>query len=265
MNLWKNIGSVLMALISCGTMSVEGRDVPGQQPVILDIGHQSTARGASSPDRTIDEYTFWCRHAGELKSVIEAAGYRCVIVNRGKAPATKDLQRACEAAGVLQLNHPDKGGARYPSLHYPEHIGCGMISADYAIDAGARCVVFLHLNSVGNSWSTTPPTGLIICNRRHGRALAQSVCDAMQRDILDRPDGMPNAGKGIKVLPRYIGSQPSAGWMNVLDEAAIPAIVFEALYLNNRDHVDFIRRDSGARQLARTIAAGVVAWLKSAE
>ena len=265
MQILKFIGCALLILMPGCSTHVEGREQPRPSLVILDIGHQSTARGATSPDQTIDEYAFWCRYAGEVKADIEAAGYRCVIVNRGMAPAAKDLQEACAKADVLQLNHPDKGAVRYSSVHYPEHIGCGMVSADYAIATGARCMVFLHLNSVGRSWSTTPPTGLIICNRRHGRELAERVCEAMQRDILDRPGGIPNGGKGIKVLPRYIGSQPSAGWMNALDEAGIPAIVFEAVYLNNRAHVEFIRRDSGARQLARTIAVGVVAWLKSAE
>ena len=87
----------------------------------------------------------------------------------------------------------------------------------------------------------------------------------MRQEILDRPGGMPNAGKGIKVLPRYIGSQPSAGWMNALDEAGIPAIVFEAVYANNRGHVEFIRNDANARKLARTIAEGMVNWLRKTE
>ena len=39
--------------------------------------------------------------------------------------------------------------------------------------------------------------------------------------------------------------------MNTLDEEGIPAIVFEALYTNNREHMQFIRRDEQARKLAR--------------
>ena len=42
-------------------------------PVVLDIGHQSTATGAKSPDRRVNEYDFWCRYAGEVKAEIEAA------------------------------------------------------------------------------------------------------------------------------------------------------------------------------------------------
>lgn len=255
----KKCGALLLAF----AVLSGGAAAEGERPVVLDIGHQSTSRGAGSPDGAVNEYEFWCMYAGEVKAVIEDAGYSCVILNRGNAPTKKAIAEACEAAGVVQLNRPDRGARRYPSTHYPEHIGCGMVSADYAIDISARCVVFLHLNSVGNSWSTTPPRGLIICNRRHGNALAESVCEAMRRDILDRPGGMPNAGKGISVLPRYIGSQPSAGWMNALDEAGIPAIVFEAVYVNNRGHVSYIRNDANARKLARTIGAGVVNWLEN--
>ncbi|MBE6436361.1 MAG: hypothetical protein E7030_09195 [Akkermansiaceae bacterium] len=127
----------------------------------------------------------------------------------------------------------------------------------------ALCVVFLHLNSVGSKWSVTPPTGLIICNKNHGNALAESVCEAMRADILDQQGGMPNAKKGIKVLPRHIGSQSGAGWMNTLDEEKIPAIIFEAVYVNNRGHIDFISNDANARKLARTIGKGVVNWLKA--
>ena len=231
--------------------------------VMIDIGHQSTSGGAASPDGKVSEYEFWCTYAGEVKAVIEAAGYPCVVVNRSVAPTKKHVLESCRAAGVVQLNRPDKGAVRYPSKYYPQHIGCGMIAADYAIEQKARCMVFLHLNSVSSKWSDTPPTGLIICNRKYGHGMAEAVCATMRSDILDRPGGMPNAGKGIKVLPRYIGSQPSAGWMNALDESRIPAIVFEAVYVNNRAHVDYIRNDANARKLARTIAKGVVNWLKS--
>ena len=234
----------------------------GERPVVLDIGHQSTAGGAQTPDGKLNEFTFWCRYAGEVKQVIEQAGYPCIILNRGNAPTKGAAAEAARAAGVLFLNRPDKNAYRYPSTHHPEHIGAGMICADKAIDLQARCVVFLHLNSVGKGWSTTPPTGLIICNKKHGHALAESMCRVMRQELLDKPAGMPNAGKGIKVLPRYIGSQPSAGWMNTLDAESIPAVVFEAVYANNRGHVDFIRQDANARKLARSIGQGVVNYLQ---
>ena len=244
----------LLVLIFC----LFGVAVGATAPVVLDIGHQSTASGAATPDGSLNEYEFWCTYAGEVKAAIEEAGYPCVVLNRGMAPTKKPILAACQAAGVVQLNKPDKGAKRYPSTHYPEHIGCGMVSADHAIDLGARCVVFLHLNSTGHKWQSKPVAGLIICNRKLGSPLAESVCAAMRREL-------PTLSKGIKVLPRYIGSQPSAGWMNALDAAGIPAIVFEAFYVNNRAHVDFIRSDANARKLARTIAAGVVDWLSQSE
>lgn len=244
----------LLVLIFC----LFGVAVGATAPVVLDIGHQSTSSGAATPDGSLNEYEFWCTYAGEVKSAIEEAGYPCVVLNRGMAPTKKPILAACRAAGVVQLNKPDKGAKRYPSTHYPEHIGCGMVSADYAIDLGARCVVFLHLNSTGHKWQSKSVAGLIICNRKLGSPLAESVCAAMRREL-------PTLSKGIKVLPRYIGSQPSAGWMNALDAAGIPAIVFEAFYVNNRAHVDFIRSDANARKLARTIAAGVVDWLSLSE
>lgn len=233
------------------------------RPVVIDIGHQYTASGAESPDGKINEYAFWAQYAIEVRREVEAAGYPCIITNRSEAPTKEPLATYNKESGVVHLNKPDKNAKRYPSTHHPEHIGAGMISADYAIDKNALCVVFLHLNSVGSKWSSTPPTGLIICNKNHGNALAESVCEAMRADILDQQGGMPNAKKGIKVLPRHIGSQSGAGWMNTLDEEKIPAIIFEAVYVNNRGHVDFISQDVNARKLARTIGKGVVNWLKA--
>ena len=236
---------------------------PTARPIVLDIGHQSTSRGAQTPDKTINEFDFWCRYAGEIKNTIEQAGYPCIILNRGNAPTKGASAEQAKAAGVVFLNHPDKNARRYPSTHHPAHIGAGMICADKAIDLRARCVVFLHLNSVSNAWSSTPPTGLIICNRQHGHALAESVCSVLRAELLDQPGGIPNAGKGVKVLPRYIGSQPSAGWMNTLDEEKIPAIVFEALYTNYRAHMQYISQEAQARKLARAIGQGVVNWLQA--
>lgn len=225
-------------------------------PVVLDIGHQSTAGGAQTPDGRLNEFAFWLRYAGEVQKVVKDAGYDCILTNRGNPPSKGD------SGGVLYMKHPDKNAKRYPSRHYPEHIGAGMVCADYAIDIKARCVVFLHLNCTTGKWNSKPPTGLIICNRKHGHALAESLCRSMREELLDKPGGIPNAGKGIKVLPRYIGSQPSAGWMNALDAAGIPAAVFEAVYTDNRGHAAFISDAANARKLARTIGAGIVRWLR---
>lgn len=238
-----------------GVMVVES----ASPPVVLDIGHQTTAGGAQTPDGKINEFAFWLRYAGEVQKMVQDAGYGCILTNRGNPPAKGTSE------GVLYMKHPDKNAMRYPSRHYPEYIGAGMICADYAIDIKARCVVFLHLNCTTGKWSSRPPKGLIICNRIHGLALAESICQSMREVLLDKPGGIPNAGKGIKVLPRYIGSQPSAGWMNALDEAGIPAAVFEAVYMDNRAHAAFISNDANARKLARTIGQGIVRWLSMAK
>lgn len=244
-----------------GITSAHAGAVP--RPVVIDIGHQYTASGAESPDGKINEYAFWAQYAIEVRKEVEAAGYPCIITNRSEAPTKEPLATYNKESGVVHLNKPDKNAKRYPSTHHPEHIGAGMISADYAIEKRALCAVFLHLNSVGSKWSTTPPTGLIICNKNNGNALGEAVCEAMRTDLLDQPGGMPNGKKGIKVMPRHIGSQSGAGWMNTLDAENIPAIIFEAVYVNNRGHVDFISNDANARKLARTIAKGIVNWLKT--
>lgn len=243
-------------------MPADAAEAP--RPVVIDIGHQYTASGAESPDGKINEYAFWAQYAIEVRKEVEAAGYPCIITNRSEAPTKEPLATYNKESGVVHLNKPDKNAKRYPSTHHPEHIGAGMVSADYAIDQHALCVVFLHLNSISSKWSTTPPTGVIICNKEHGSPLAEAVCAAMRTDLLDQPGGMPNAKKGIKVVPRHIGSQSGAGWMNTLDAEKIPAIIFEAVYVNNRGHVSFISQDANARKLARTIGKGVVHWLKSA-
>lgn len=253
----------LICVVCVCWLPVHAGAVIDKRPVVIDIGHQYTASGAESPDGKINEYAFWAQYAIEVRKEVEAAGYPCIIINRSEAPTKEPIATYNKESGVIHLNKPDKNAKRYPSTHHPEHIGAGMISADYAIDQNALCVVFLHLNSVGSKWSTTPPTGLIICNKNHGNALGEAVCEAMRAELLDQPGGMPNAKKGIKVMPRHIGSQSGAGWMNTLDAEKIPAIIFEAVYVNNRGHVDFISQDANARKLARTIGKGVVNWLKA--
>lgn len=224
--------------------------------VVLDIGHQQTAKGAQSPDRRINEFDFWLKYAGYVKKEVEAAGFPCIITNRSTPPGNKS------AGDIIYLNKPDKNGKRYSSTHHPEHIGAGMISADYAIDIKARCVVFLHLNCTTSKWSSKPPTGLVIYNRNQGKELAETVCRALRETLLDKPGGISNAKRGVKAIPRFIGSQPSAGWMNTLDEEKIPAIVFEALYLNSKSHVDFLAKETNAVRLAEVIGSAIVEWLK---
>lgn len=228
------------------------------RPVVLDIGHQKTAKGAQSPDRRINEFDFWLKYAPYVRDAVKKAGYPCIITNRANGPMPQNSD------DVIYMNKPDKNGKRYPSTYHPEHIGAGMISADYAIELKARCVVFLHLNCTTNKWMAKTPTGLIIHNKLHGRELAECVCHDMREKLLDQPGGIPNDGKGIKAIPRFIGSQPSAGWMNTLDDEKIPAIVFEALYLNNRAHVNYLLNDEKAIRLAECLGCAIVRSLQNA-
>lgn len=263
--------SLIAFVMLCATMlwacsSVRADDRPrvsANGPIILDIGHHVGAGGACSPDGKISEFNFWCCYVGVIKDELEKAGYRCIVINRGKPVTKEPMASACRKAGVHWLKYPERGGHRYPSRHYPDFIGAGMVSADYAIDQKAICAVFLHLNAAGRGWTTTPPTGLMMCGDKHGRPLAQAVINAMKTKLYDRPEGMPNAGRGCKILVRKGKHEMGAGWLNACDAAGIPAIVTEAVYVNNRGHVDFIRTDAGARMLAKTIASGILDWLKS--
>lgn len=235
----------------------------GSAPIVLDIGHHVGAGGACSPDGKISEFNFWCCQAGIIKDILEKEGHRCIIINRGKPATREPMASACKKAGVLWLKYPERGGYRYPSKYYPDFIGAGMVSADYAIEQKAKCAIFLHLNAVGSGWNTTPPKGLIMCGDKHGRALGVSVCQALENHLYDQPNGMPNAGKGADILIRKGKHQMGAGWLNACDAAGIPAIVTEAVYVNNRDHANFIRTEAGARKLAEAIARGILDWLKT--
>ena len=59
--------------------------------VMLDIGHSTKDRGASSPDGKLSETAFWYKNAGEIRRLIEAEGYRCIVCNQGNAPTQEPL------------------------------------------------------------------------------------------------------------------------------------------------------------------------------
>ena len=230
--------------------------------VLLDIGHSTKDRGASSPDGRLTETAFWYKNAGEVKRLIEEAGYRCIVCNRGHAPTQEPLAGYAKAAGVVHLNKPDKGGVRYPSKYYPNRIGAGMISADYGIEQKATCMVFLHLNST-SGWMKAPIPGLIIHSRVHGKALGESLQRAFNQELFEQPGGVSNGGKGCRTIIRYRKEETASGWLNALDDAGIPSAVIEALYVNNRSHAAFLLSDSGGRKVAQTVARGIICWLKA--
>ena len=230
--------------------------------VMLDIGHSTKDQGARSPDGRLTETSFWYKNAGEVKRLIEGAGYRCIVCNRGNAPAQEPLASYAKAAGVVHLNKPDKGGVRYPSKYYPDRIGAGMISADYGIEQKPACMVFLHLNST-SGWLKAPIPGLIIHSRVHGKALGEALQQAFNQELFEQPDGVSNGGKGCRTIIRYRKEETASGWLNALDDAGIPSAVIEALYVNNRTHAAYLLSDAGGKKIAQTVAHGIIRWLKS--
>ena len=230
--------------------------------VVLDIGHSTKDRGATSPDGKLSEAAFWYKNAGEIKRLLEEAGYRCIVCNRGHAPTQEPLASYAKAAGVLHLNKPDKGGVRYPSKYFPDRIGAGMVSADFGIEQKPACMVFLHLNST-SGWLRAPIPGLIIHSRVHGKALGESLQRAFNQELFEQPGGVTNGGKGCRTIIRYRKEETASGWLNALDDAGIPSAVIEALYVNNRSHAAYLLTDAGGKRVAQTVAHGILSWLRS--
>lgn len=233
--------------------------------VIVDIGHQESAGGAQSPDKKISEFVFWYNYAGEIKSIIEKSGHTCVLINRSNAPKSEQLKKIMEKEGVVHLNKPDKNAYRYPSKYNNKHIGAGMISADYAIEKKARLVIFLHLNCIGKSWRKSPVPSLLLYNKQQGKRLAESIKNSMLEKIIDKKGGLNNKGKGVKIMTRTKGSLSGAGWLNVLDEKGIPAVIFEGAYVDDAQHVQYLSQDKNAKRLAWVIGEGVVNYLKQSK
>lgn len=209
--------------------------------------------------KRLAENAFWYQYSYYAKRVIERAGYSCVVTNRGFKPTSPPLAGYASRARVVHLLHPDKGGKRSPSHYHPDRVGSGIVSADYAIYRRARCAVFLHHNSSSSRWKNGASDSLIICNRYNGGHLAQCLSGRLERDILNH--GMPNGGRGCRVVPRYVDADRSAAWMNACDDSGIPAAVIEAAYLNNRDHAAFLADDANARRYAEAVGQGVVDYL----
>lgn len=227
--------------------------------VLLDIGHSPTSGGACSPDKKINENAFWYRYAPTVKKELEAAGYRCELVNRGVAPTREPSKSLASQHHVVQLNDKDTG-RRYPSKYHKEWIGAGMVSADYGISRRPACMVFLHLNSTGDGWSSSTPAGLVISDRKVGVALAQSICDAVSADM-----GKDLGGGKCRILIRDKKEQKGAGWVNALAEEKIPAVVLECLYINSRTHYAVISNETKANRFAATVAKGIINWLQAQE
>lgn len=237
----------------------------GSGTVVLDIGHTIASDGAQSPGavngKVLREAAFWYQYAPVVQRVVQRAGYRCVISNRGNAPTAEPYATMARQAGVTHLRHPDKNGQRYPSHYFPDRVAGGMVSADFAVYQRAKAVVFLHHNSGGSGWTSGGSNSIVLCNRYNGRPLAQAICNALNNEVLNH--GMPNGGRQAQVAVRYVDADRAAGWMNTCDDAGIPAAVTEAAFLNNRDHAAYLATDAGARRYAEAVGHGIVAYLRS--
>lgn len=261
--IWKWLTCAVMLMMVCCAEVPRGGKADGV--VVLDIGHFIGSGGARMPaainGKRISECEFWYQYADEVKKTVTAAGYPCVITNRGNPPSTEPLATYARKAQVVHLRHPDKGAARYPSHFFRDRVASGMVSADYAVWRRASCMVFLHHNSAATrGWQTKPAPSIILCNKYNGHALAQTLCDVLNADILNH--GMDNGGRKCIPETRSVDADRAAGWLNTCDDAGIPAAVIEAAFLSHRAHATYLTNDENARKYARAIGIGIVRYLR---
>ena len=74
---------------------------------------------------------------------------------------------------------------------------------------------------------------------------------------------MPNRGQRCKVQTRFHDASRGGGWLNVCDDAGIPAAIIEAAFLNNRKHARYLADPENARRYAEAVGHGVVRYLRS--
>ena len=254
----------LLMVCICGCSSTPGSAGGQRGIVVLDIGHFIGGEGASTPGlingKRISECAFWYQYSYYVKKVVENAGYACYICNRGNAPTSEPLLTYARRARVVQLRHPDKNAARYPSKYHPDRVASGMVSADYAIWRKADCIVFLHHNSSAG-WTNGASPSVILCNKYNGQPLADALARTLNSEIINH--GMPNGGRSCSTAVRYVDADRAAGWLNACDDSGIAAAVIEAAFLNNRGHAAYLAVDANAREYAESIGRGIVRYMRS--
>lgn len=257
--------SLLLGLLALVLPACQQFPGPPTEAVVLDIGHTADYPGASTPGKVkgqrINEYEFWYKNAYYTKKVIEEAGYPCVVCNRGDAPEDEQMQQYARRADVQQLEKDDKPGRRYPSRYFPDRVASGIISADYAVYRKAPAAVFLHHNSTSSRWRSRKQHSIILSNRHNGTPLAQAIADSLNSRCLNH--GMPNKGRKCTVQPRFKDASRGGGWLNVCDDAGIPAAIVEAAFLNNRKHAAYLADADNARRYAEAVGHGVVHYLRT--
>lgn len=254
-----------MLLMGC-TQQMMQRQVRDSRTVVLDIGHYYApwrgGQGARTPDArfggTIEECEFWYRYAGVVKQVIERAGYKCVVINRGNTPTDPILAEAARRTGVIQVKTPAPTGV-YRSRHHPERMAVGMLSADYALDRKPAAVVFLHLNSESDGWLNSYK-GAFYCNYV-GQELAVSMAQQMNSTLFNR--ALPNQGQPCGVVIRTDGHKGGGDWLNTCNESYVPAVITEAVFLSDPEHVRFLNNPRNAERFAQVIGEGVVRYLNN--
>lgn len=238
---------------------------PATPAVVLDIGHTAEYPGARTPGKIrghrLSECEFWYEYSYYTKKVIEEAGYPCVVSNRGRLADDERYEEWARRADVQQLRKREKPGRRYPSRYFPDRVAGGIISADYAVYRQAPAAVFLHHNSSGNGWRKYNQDSIILTNRHNGAPLAQAIADSLNSRCLNH--GMPNKGKRCTVKTRYRDASRGGGWLNVCDDAGIPAAIIEAAFLNNRKHAAYLADADNARRYAEAVGHGVVHYLRT--
>ena len=252
----------LLGLLLAACQQFPGPPTPA---VVLDIGHTAEHPGARTPGKAggkrFSEFEFWCENAKYTRQVIEEAGFPCVVCNRGDEPEDEQLETLAGQSGVLFLGKDEKPGRRYPSRYYPDRVASGIISADYAVYRQAPAAIFLHHNSTSSRWRRYGQKSIILANRHNGAPLAQAIADSLNTHVLNH--GMPNRGQRCKVQPRFHDASRGGGWLNVCDDAGIPAAIIEAAFLNNRKHARYLADPENARRYAEAVGHGVVRYLRS--
>ncbi len=254
----------MLMLGSCMQQQMQ-RQARESQVVVLDIGHyyhpERGGQGARTPDKRygkVEELDFWYRYAIYTKRVIEKAGYKCIICNRGATPTDPVLAAAGKRAGVVQINSPQPT-AVYRSRHNPKRMAVGMLSADYALDCKPGAVVFLHHNSVSHQWREDYDKGAMYCNEV-GIPLAQQLAWVMNRDILDHD--MPNGGQPCGVIVRNDGRLGGGDWLNTCNDSYVPAVITEVAVLSNPKHAQYLAQKQNAINFAEAVGRGIVEFMQ---
>lgn len=255
---------VLCVCTSGCTQQNMRRQVLESRTVVLDIGHHYVpgrgGQGARTPDArygSIEECEFWYRNAIYVKQVIEAAGYSCIICNRGATPSDPALAECARKAGVVQVNTPEVTGI-YRSRHHPHRMAVGMLSADFALDQKPAAVVFLHLDSNSEKWLVSN-RGAFYCNQV-GVEMAGTMAEVINKKIYDK--GMPNHGNPCGVVIRNDGRKGGGDWLNTCNESYVPAVITEVAFLSNPEHARYLAKPAHAEEFARAIGEGIVTYLQ---